>query len=137
MKHPPTLRAAALLVVFAGYSFYNLISFLQARRSIRDLFEDLRDGHNLISLLEVLTGEQLVSYVCSHEDQTNYYYVNKSIDVCWIKFCNYHYLILIASHVAYPITSSVFVSFFTAERERPDAFPYAAQHRHGATFPTL
>ncbi|XP_056639436.1 microtubule-actin cross-linking factor 1 isoform X38 [Diorhabda sublineata] len=30
-----------------------------ARRQIRDLFEDLRDGHNLISLLEVLTGEQL------------------------------------------------------------------------------
>ncbi|ENN74676.1 hypothetical protein YQE_08793, partial [Dendroctonus ponderosae] len=30
-----------------------------ARRNIRDLFEDLRDGHNLISLLEVLTGEQL------------------------------------------------------------------------------
>ncbi|XP_066262853.1 microtubule-actin cross-linking factor 1 isoform X35 [Euwallacea similis] len=31
----------------------------KARRNIRDLFEDLRDGHNLISLLEVLTGEQL------------------------------------------------------------------------------
>ncbi|XP_072387789.1 microtubule-actin cross-linking factor 1 isoform X30 [Diabrotica undecimpunctata] len=31
----------------------------KARRQIRDLFEDLRDGHNLISLLEVLTGEQL------------------------------------------------------------------------------
>ncbi|KAK9887501.1 hypothetical protein WA026_023053 [Henosepilachna vigintioctopunctata] len=30
-----------------------------ANRQIRDLFEDLRDGHNLISLLEVLTGEQL------------------------------------------------------------------------------
>ncbi|KAL3287980.1 hypothetical protein HHI36_002433, partial [Cryptolaemus montrouzieri] len=34
-----------------------------ANRQIRDLFEDLRDGHNLISLLEVLTGEQLVSSV--------------------------------------------------------------------------
>ncbi|XP_063905665.1 microtubule-actin cross-linking factor 1 isoform X32 [Zophobas morio] len=31
----------------------------KANRQIRDLFEDLRDGHNLISLLEVLTGEQL------------------------------------------------------------------------------
>ncbi|XP_050294632.1 dystonin isoform X32 [Anthonomus grandis grandis] len=31
----------------------------KAKRNIRDLFEDLRDGHNLISLLEVLTGEQL------------------------------------------------------------------------------
>ncbi|XP_015837198.1 microtubule-actin cross-linking factor 1 isoform X43 [Tribolium castaneum] len=30
-----------------------------ANRQVRDLFEDLRDGHNLISLLEVLTGEQL------------------------------------------------------------------------------
>ncbi|KAF7283061.1 hypothetical protein GWI33_001516 [Rhynchophorus ferrugineus] len=32
---------------------------IKAKRSIRDLFEDLRDGHNLISLLEVLTGETL------------------------------------------------------------------------------
>ncbi|XP_049817745.1 dystonin isoform X11 [Aethina tumida] len=31
----------------------------KARRNISDLFEDLRDGHNLITLLEVLTGEQL------------------------------------------------------------------------------
>ncbi|XP_068893478.1 microtubule-actin cross-linking factor 1 isoform X26 [Tenebrio molitor] len=31
----------------------------KANRQIRDLFEDLRSGHNLISLLEVLTGEQL------------------------------------------------------------------------------
>ncbi|XP_065166740.1 dystonin isoform X8 [Atheta coriaria] len=31
----------------------------KAGRQISDLFEDLRDGHNLISLLEVLTGEQL------------------------------------------------------------------------------
>ena len=33
----------------------------QAGRSCRDLFEDLRDGHNLLSLLEVLSGEILVS----------------------------------------------------------------------------
>ncbi|CAH0551956.1 unnamed protein product [Brassicogethes aeneus] len=31
----------------------------KARKNILDLFEDLRDGHNLITLLEVLTGEQL------------------------------------------------------------------------------
>ena len=31
----------------------------QASRSCRDLFEDLRDGHNLLSLLEVLSGEIL------------------------------------------------------------------------------
>lgn len=34
---------------------------LQASRHVGDLFEDLRDGHNLISLLEVLSGEHLVS----------------------------------------------------------------------------
>lgn len=32
----------------------------QAQRHISDLYEDLRDGHNLISLLEVLSGESLV-----------------------------------------------------------------------------
>jgi hypothetical protein len=31
----------------------------KAGRSVRDLFEDLRDGHNLLSLLEVLSGEIL------------------------------------------------------------------------------
>lgn len=34
----------------------------QAQRHITDLYEDLRDGHNLISLLEVLSGETLVSF---------------------------------------------------------------------------
>lgn len=33
----------------------------QASRHVGDLFQDLRDGHNLISLLEVLSGEHLVS----------------------------------------------------------------------------
>lgn len=33
----------------------------QAQRHITDLYEDLRDGHSLISLLEVLSGETLVS----------------------------------------------------------------------------
>jgi len=28
-------------------------------RRVDDLFEDLRDGHNLLSLLEVLSGEHL------------------------------------------------------------------------------
>lgn len=32
----------------------------QAQRHIGDLYEDLRDGHNLISLLEVLSGDSLV-----------------------------------------------------------------------------
>jgi hypothetical protein len=44
-----------------------MVFFLQANRQIRDLFEDLRSGHNLISLLEVLTGEQLVSIVFSRQ----------------------------------------------------------------------
>ena len=32
---------------------------LKAQRHIQDLYEDLRDGHNLISLLEVLSGDTL------------------------------------------------------------------------------
>uniref|UniRef100_A0A673LU28 Plectin-like n=1 Tax=Sinocyclocheilus rhinocerous TaxID=307959 RepID=A0A673LU28_9TELE len=32
---------------------------IKAQRHITDLYEDLRDGHNLISLLEVLSGETL------------------------------------------------------------------------------
>ncbi|XP_063087307.1 plectin isoform X28 [Cavia porcellus] len=32
---------------------------IKAQRHISDLYEDLRDGHNLISLLEVLSGENL------------------------------------------------------------------------------
>jgi len=31
----------------------------KAGKNVRDLFEDLRDGHNLLSLLEVLSGEHL------------------------------------------------------------------------------
>lgn len=41
----------------------------QAQRHISDLYEDLRDGHNLISLLEVLSGENLVcmhTHICTH-----------------------------------------------------------------------
>ncbi|KAK2854670.1 hypothetical protein Q7C36_006539 [Tachysurus vachellii] len=32
---------------------------MKAQRNVTDLYEDLRDGHNLISLLEVLSGETL------------------------------------------------------------------------------
>lgn len=35
----------------------------QANRHVGDLFIDLQDGLNLISLLEVLSGDQLVSFV--------------------------------------------------------------------------
>ena len=48
-------------------------SLFQAGRNVRDLFEDLRDGHNLLSLLEVLSGEILVchknkNHVCSNAE---------------------------------------------------------------------
>lgn len=36
------------------------VRLLQAQRHVNDLYEDLRDGHNLISLLEVLSGDTLV-----------------------------------------------------------------------------
>lgn len=38
----------------------------QAQRHISDLYEDLRDGHNLISLLEVLSGDSLVRAPAPH-----------------------------------------------------------------------
>ncbi len=34
---------------------------LQARQLVGDLFEGFRDGHHLLTLLEVLSGESLVS----------------------------------------------------------------------------
>uniref|UniRef100_A0AAX7TBK8 Plectin n=1 Tax=Astatotilapia calliptera TaxID=8154 RepID=A0AAX7TBK8_ASTCA len=37
----------------------HLVKVSSAQRHITDLYEDLRDGHNLISLLEVLSGETL------------------------------------------------------------------------------
>uniref|UniRef100_A0A8C1IVI2 Dystonin n=1 Tax=Cyprinus carpio TaxID=7962 RepID=A0A8C1IVI2_CYPCA len=41
--------------------FHNFFPFtlFQVRKHVNDLYEDLRDGHNLISLLEVLSGETL------------------------------------------------------------------------------
>lgn len=38
----------------------NFFLLFQANRHVNDLFIDLQDGLNLISLLEVLSGEQLV-----------------------------------------------------------------------------
>lgn len=35
------------------------VLFVQASRQVRDLFTDMRDGHSLVSLLEVLSGEHL------------------------------------------------------------------------------
>uniref|UniRef100_A0A8C2BB84 Dystonin n=1 Tax=Cyprinus carpio TaxID=7962 RepID=A0A8C2BB84_CYPCA len=39
--------------------FLSLLTLFQVRKHINDLYEDLRDGHNLISLLEVLSGDKL------------------------------------------------------------------------------
>lgn len=39
-----------------------LLFSMQVRKHVNDLYEDLRDGHNLISLLEVLSGDTLVSF---------------------------------------------------------------------------
>lgn len=49
--------------MFALYYVHiiHICAFLQTNRHVTDLFTDLQDGLNLISLLEVLTGEHLVS----------------------------------------------------------------------------
>ena len=46
-----------ICIILKHFSEYFIF---QAGRNCRDLFEDLRDGHNLLSLLEVLSGEILV-----------------------------------------------------------------------------
>ena len=55
--------ASLFLLIFIFLFLKTIIQkifLLQAGRNVRDLFEDLRDGHNLLSLLEVLSGEILV-----------------------------------------------------------------------------
>lgn len=42
--------------------FFCYFFIVKASRRVDDLFEDLRDGHNLLSLLEVLSGEHLVRF---------------------------------------------------------------------------
>jgi hypothetical protein len=54
MKHRSQLQTHICATFFVTLS-------LQASKRVVDLFEDLRDGDNLISLLEVLSGENLVS----------------------------------------------------------------------------
>lgn len=49
--------------------------FLQANRHVGDLFIDLQDGLNLISLLEVLSGDQLVNVINYYECYENSFYV--------------------------------------------------------------
>jgi len=58
----PLVVGRALLSHRSRWSLTRLArDLLQANRHVGDLFEDLRDGLNLISLLEVLSGEYLVS----------------------------------------------------------------------------
>ena len=64
MLHP--VFSTALLsndIVKHRLQFY--VSWFQTRRFCDDLFEDIRDGHNLISLLEVLSQEPMVSVSCT------------------------------------------------------------------------
>jgi hypothetical protein len=44
---------------------------------VGDLFVDLQDGHNLISLLEVLSGEHLVSTVTFVAD----FFISKKVAI--------------------------------------------------------
>lgn len=60
------------------YPSHTLYIVLQASRHVGDLFVDLRDGHNLISLLEVLSGEHLVS---KHWEYTFYGHSNFAFSV--------------------------------------------------------
>lgn len=58
--HPLGGSASQGLLVARGDWPPQLLLSPQAQRHISDLYEDLRDGHNLISLLEVLSGDSLV-----------------------------------------------------------------------------
>lgn len=56
-----------------NWLFISSLLDVKVRKHITDLYEDLRDGHNLISLLEVLSGVNLVwmplhSPTISHPD---------------------------------------------------------------------
>ncbi|KPP70602.1 hypothetical protein Z043_110558 [Scleropages formosus] len=55
---PPDERDRVQKKTFTKWVNKHLI---KVRKHITDLYEDLRDGHNLISLLEVLSGVTLVS----------------------------------------------------------------------------
>lgn len=68
------------------------LSSPQTQRHVTDLYEDLRDGHNLISLLEVLSGETLVSSawrphsICLHSmglSSTSFCHLSRSQPSSW------------------------------------------------------
>lgn len=62
-----------------GSCIYFLHLSVQVRKHVNDLYEDLRDGHNLISLLEVLSGDTLVSFL---------------IIIQWFQIVNYAFSLL-------------------------------------------
>lgn len=62
---------------------------------MNDLYEDLRDGHNLISLLEVLSGDTLVSFY---------------VGIQWFQFVIYTFALFVSS---LGIDCWRFLSYFT------------------------
>ena len=64
------LCVGTTLCLFCFIMVYVFI--LQAHRHITDLFEGLRDGHNLLSLLEVLSQDSLVSLVTKNTSRDRF-----------------------------------------------------------------
>lgn len=66
-----TLQEAMLTIILKPLEKENSASYLclllQVRKHVNDLYEDLRDGHNLISLLEVLSGDTLVRLLITEQ----------------------------------------------------------------------
>lgn len=60
----------------------------QVRKHVNDLYEDLRDGHNLISLLEVLSGETLVSKLLFKLVNVLRILEVEHLNTSFITFCN-------------------------------------------------
>lgn len=64
----PLLFSQLTMTMSFNFNVFWFSFFTQASRRVDDLFEDLRDGHNLLSLLEVLSGEHLVSVSADFND---------------------------------------------------------------------
>lgn len=85
---------------------------LQVRKHINDLYEDLRDGHNLVSLLEVLSGVKLVSAVlyprlpllqCLHSHSLCHTFVSKHASVSLV--------VILFIFLSTPLSSSCFPGY--------------------------
>lgn len=66
---------------------------VQVRKHVNDLYEDLRDGHNLISLLEVLSGDTLVRFL---------------IRMQWFQFVTYTFALFVNSVYRLQAVSLIF-----------------------------